>query len=269
MALAQIEQKLREFTGHDYITLTSRGNAAISAALSLLPRDKKVLIPAEGGWLGYKSIPPKLGLATEEVHCDTAKINLADLQKKVNSGQYSAVLYENPGGYFAEQPIEEIYKICKAAGCLVILDVTAGIGTILCNGQFTDMLVGSFGEWKVVDAGVGGFISCADQDLFARLNVEEFSDEEKLALILQKLEQVPQRLAFLQQQRQNILGKIPFSVLHPRDLGMVVIVPFNNTNERTRVIEFCAQQKLEWTECPRYIRVNQPAISIEIKRLTR
>ena len=38
-------------------------------------------------------------------------------------------------------------------------------------------------------------------------------------------------------------------------------------NVKQRIIDYCNENNLEFTECPRYIRINEPAISIEVKRL--
>ena len=50
-------------------------------------------------------------------------------------------------------------------------------------------------------------------------------------------------------------------------LGFVVIVKFDNDTDRLRILSYCTQNGLEYTTCPREIRVMQDAISIEVKRL--
>ena len=155
MIKQEIIPSLQKLTGHDFIDITTRGDAAITAALSVIPKDKAVLIPEEGGWLSYPKIPQKLGLAVIEVKCDDAKINILDLQKKLQEHNCGALLYQNPGGYFAEQPMKEIYSLCQEKKCLVIMDVSGSIATDLCDGKYADILVGSFGEWKLVEAKAG------------------------------------------------------------------------------------------------------------------
>ena len=51
------------------------------------------------------------------------------------------------------------------------------------------------------------------------------------------------------------------------DFGFVVVIKFTTEEEKEKIINYCGNHNLEWTECPRYIRLNKPAISIEIKRL--
>ncbi|MBI2125358.1 aminotransferase class I/II-fold pyridoxal phosphate-dependent enzyme, partial [Candidatus Woesearchaeota archaeon] len=134
MGKEEILAELQKLTGHNHLEITLRGDAAITAAIFLVPKDKILLIPEEGGWLSYPKIPKKLGLKVVEVKCDDARINLKDLQQKLQEHPCGALLYQNPGGYFAEQPMEEIYQLCQKNQCLVIMDVSGSIGTKLCNG---------------------------------------------------------------------------------------------------------------------------------------
>ena len=76
MVKNEIISSLQKLTGHSFIEITPRGDAAITAALSTILKDKIILIPEEGGWLHYKTGPKKIGLLTEEVKCDDAAINL-------------------------------------------------------------------------------------------------------------------------------------------------------------------------------------------------
>ena len=58
-----------------------------------------------------------------------------------------------------------------------------------------------------------------------------------------------------------------FRVVYPNDRSYVVIIKFSSDAEKEKLINYCQENDFPWTECPRYIRINQPAISIEIKRL--
>ncbi len=262
-----ILRQIRQLTGHMFITLTDRGNAAISAALALTAQNKKILIPAEGGWIHYKKAPKQLGLAYEEVACDDAKINLKDLQRKLTLGIFGTFLYQQPGGYFAEQPAEDIFRLCKKHQCLVIMDVSGALGTPLCSGANADILVASFGEEKLVNAGVGGFIS-SKNSLTENFSHGNKLSQEDLHRIQEALEKLPQRIAFLQEKRKKIIEDLKeFRVIHPKDFGFVVLVKFYTLQEKEKLIAYCKENNLPWTECPRYIRLNTPAISIEVKRL--
>ena len=284
MSKHKIISILKDLTGHEYIELTARGNAAIAAALSSLPKNTTVLIPEEGGWLSYQTMPKKLGLEMREVKCDDAAINVHDLEDTLRKHKPAALLYQNPGGYFAEQPMKKIYEVCKKNNCLVILDVSGSIGTELCDGKYADILVCSFGEWKLVEAGKGGFISCRSAALWKNIEpkIETIDDEILFAKILQKLEELPDRIGKLQLARDAVISDLKeYEVVHPNDNGFVIVVAFSTDeqreskkvtshfelSQRESLINYCTKNSLEWTECPRYIRLNRKAISIEIKRI--
>jgi hypothetical protein len=271
MPSSTITSHLQRLTRHRYLALVSRGNTAIKIALSGLPQDSTILIPEEGGWLSYKSMPPKLGLRVEEVKCNDSRINLQHLREKFFTQRYTALLYQNPGGYFTKQPFREIYELCRKNSCLVILDISGAIGTELGNGNYADILVGSFGKWKLVDAGIGGFISTKEKKVWDKLveNIPPFENQEALANIERKLEQLPQRIQYLTEQCAQVreeLERKKIEIVHRHDPGLVVVARFADDQEKKKIVDYCQEHDLEYTECPRYIRVNKPAISIEVKR---
>ena len=263
-------KSLRQLTRNPCLSLTTRGNAAIETVLKILPSPNSILIPEEGGWLTYHSLSAKLGLAFEGVQCHDALIDLADLETKLSRKKYVAFLYHSLGGYCAAEPIQEIYTLCQKYNCLVIMDVAGSIGTSLCDGRYADIIVGSFGKWKPINMGTGGFISCKEKSIFDKVisHLPPFPHPEKLPLLLQKINGLPQRLLFLQKRCQKIIKELTFPILHPQDQGLVAIVPFSTEQEKEIILAYCQKENLEWTVCPRYIRVNREAICIEVKRLT-
>lgn len=273
MSKEEVIAKIKELTGCKYVKLATRGNTAIDAAVS-----GKILIPEEGGWLHYQKFDH------DTVKCNDGKIDLDDLKKKLATGKYHAFLYQNPGGYFAEEPIQEIYKICKENNCLVVLDVSGSLGTELCDGDYADIIVGSFGRWKPVNAEVGGFVASNDRSLFRKVekNIKELKEESSLKIILEKLNGLQERLKFLTDKRKQVINDLKdFDIVHKDDFGLVVVVKFstdkekesNKTtsrfklSEKESIINYCKNNNLPWTECPRYIRLNKKAVSIEVKKL--
>ena len=257
----KVAEMLRQLTSHEYLTVVDSGDAAIKAAVELF---NVILIPEEGGWLSYKKLPKSY----DEVKCADSKINLKYLKQKLQAGRYNALLYQNPGGYFAEQPAQEIYQLCSSFGCKVILDVSGALGTKLCNGNYADILVGSFGSWKLADAGAGGFISARDKKVFEQLKAAALSDGALLQKIARKLVCLNARIEFLSNKRKKIINDLfGFKVIYPGDLGFVAVIAVADEQEKENLISYCVKEELEWTECPRYIRVNRQAISIEVKRL--
>lgn len=270
MPSKDIKSILQKLTGHSFIEIVPRGNAAITSALSIFPKGSAVLIPEEGGWIHYKKAPVQLGLKTMEVKCNDAKIDLVDLPEKLKSLQPAAFLYQNPGGYFAQQPMKGIYEICRKNNCLVIMDVSGSIGTSLCDGRYADILVGSFGQGKLVEAKVGGFISAKEGKVWEKLkeNIKIFAEENSLQIIYRQLQQLPQRIQYLQKIQEKIIEDLrDFEVLHPKDIGLVVVVKYDSEKEKQELVEYCVKNNYPYTECPRYIRVNKKAISIEVKKM--
>ena len=160
----KIKALLKEYTKHDLVELADRGNSAVLAALKCakkLRQGKHILVPDQGGWLTFLNYPLKLGFKVKKVKTGYGIIDLTDLRSKIENA--SAFIYTNPAGYFAEQPLKEIYEICRNK-CLVILDVSGSVGDELCDGKYADIVVGSFGKWKPVNLGYGGFISFKDKD---------------------------------------------------------------------------------------------------------
>ncbi len=269
----KVIHKISTFIPQQFIEVTTRGNTAIKAALSALPKDSTVLIPAEGGWLTYKEYPIELGLKIEEVACADAVLNLEDLEKKLQENnlqpeKVSALLYHHLGGYFAAQPIREIYGLCKRYNCLVILDVCGSFGTPLLDPRYADVLVGSFGKWKLIPARGGGFIACRDKVFFDNLEIDAMDDEKQFEIILQKFEELDDRVIFLLRKRAEIVHELAdHKVLFTDSPRFVVVVEFDNDESKQDILDFCKREKLEFTECPRYIRLMRPAICIEVKRL--
>jgi len=268
----QIIAKLKALTSKEYVEIVARGNAAIKSALKVVNEGSLVLIPEEGGWLTYPTYPPKLKLELNEVRCVDAVLDLVDLKRKIKTADM--LLYANPGGYHAEQPMEEIYQICQSNDCLVVMDVAGGIGTKLCDGRYADIVIGSFGRWKPINAYVGGFVSTNKTDLYERMksSFKLLDGEDNFQAILEKINGLDRRIEYLLERRKKVIADLEKQglgdkIINKDHLGFVVVVDYDNEQEKEKLINYCDGSKLEYTKCPRYIRINKKAISIEIKKL--
>ncbi len=275
-AYQDIIASLKKFTNHSSVRLTNCGNSAIFAALCIakqLGRDT-IIIPDQAGWISYKTYPKILGLNIEEVKTDDGIINLEALKKLAD--KKTAVIVPSFAGYFAEQPMKKIAEVCKKQNTLLIEDASSAIGDkTLCDGRISDIIIASFGKAKPVDLGYGGFISTNDRenlekirDVFSFIEFEE-SFQEKL---LEKLNGVEARLKKLFAQHDKIVKELEkykgFDVVHRQSRGINVVVRFKTDEEKNEIISYCEKNKLEYTMCPRYIRLEDKAVSIEVKRLT-
>ena len=263
--MKRILSKLKELTGKPHIQLTERGNKAINIALDLANQlDKKtVLIPDQGGWLYYKKAPKKFNLEIKEIKTKKGLLDLADLEK--NADKNSILLTCSMPGYFALDNIDEIMKIASKKGCLLVNDVSGSIGTDAA--KIGHILIGSFGKWKPINLQYGGFIATDEDEFYENFDASYF-DEEKYEALLEKFDQLPKKLKKFKETRKQILDDLQsFKIIHKNKKGINVVIKFDDDEVKQRIIDYCKESKLEYTECPRYIRVNEKAISIEVKRL--
>lgn len=253
--------ELRHIIKKKHIFLVDRGNSAIKIALKTAKemRYSKILIPDQGGWLTYRQFPKKLGFETEEIKTNCGLIDANSLSR-----MDGVLLYQSLAGYFAEQDVKDIRK--KFNG-LIILDV--------CNlsrktNLDADILIGSFGKAKVVDLGYGGFIATDKDEIAEKIDVSgcEFADIYRERLV-DKLLLAKKRLKYLYHKSKKAKKELKkFNVVHKDKRGINVIVKFKNSEEKEKIIDYCNKKEYEYTLCPRYIRVNEDAVSIELKRLS-
>ena len=265
---------LRAYTRHKHVKLVSRGNAAIFTAFHIAKRLNPkpfILIPDQGGWFSYKTYPKMLGFDIRTINTNRGVIDLMDLERKAQSG--AAFIVPSFGGYFAKQSMQYIYNICKKNDCLLIEDASGSLADKeLCDGACADIIIGSFGKWKIADAGYGGFISTKEKELIdeAKDSLSMISFRPDYPVLLEKLEKAPERLSALlnlQIKVKSELTSLDFKVVHPDLRGINVVVRYADEAEKERIIEYCDNKGFEYVQCPNYIRLEEEAISIELKRL--
>ncbi len=262
-------QALTKIIEHPYVELTSRGNAAIFYALYLAKKagKTKVFIPDQGGWFTFKTYPAILGMHVEVLKTDEGILN----QKTIPLSSDAVLLYAQPAGYFAAQDMESIYKQCNEK-TVVIVDVSGSIGDKeVCDGQYADIMVGSFSEWKPINIGYGGFLSAKERkwlesgkEILSTNKVHPSLPDE----LQKRLTGISERYTFFYKTAERVKKDLSsYNILRPDKKGINVVVAYHNEKEKKGIIEYCNNHKFEYTLCPRYIRVKRPAVSIEIKRL--
>ena len=271
MITEEAHKILKEMTRTSTIVLVERGNHAIIQAMQVCirhnPSRHGIIIPDQGGWLTYQHYPKKLKQKIIMLKTKYGLLDLKDLD--LRSKDACACIYENPAGYFAHQDTEKIFSICRKNGCLVILDVSGCLGDKkLCRGDHADIIVGSFGKGKPVDLGYGGFIASKDPDISLKA-VEASFDAEKIPHLIKKLKKLPGRLKHLYLACSDIKEDLKgMKIIHPSKKGIVVVVKHESQAEKEKIISYCQEKDLEYTLCPRYIRVMEHAVCIEVKRLS-
>jgi hypothetical protein len=258
-----IENKIQSLTKHREILILDRGNDAIYSAIEIVAKisnEKIILVPDQGGWISYLKYPPQLGFEVLKIKTNRGVIDLGDLE--IKSKKASAILFSSFAGYYAEQPLKSISEICRKNDCLVIEDVCGSLGDkVLCDGNLSDIIVGSFGKWKVVEAKIGGFISFNDKKWKKYVTKKcTINETQRLEIALALRKNKLKKLLFRQNQVKTELSNL--KIFHKDKRGVNVVV-----EKKPSVLIYCQENSLEIVECPKYIRVEEPAYSIELKRL--
>lgn len=263
--MTKVKPKLKELTGKELIRLTPRCNDSIDRCLNLAKRmgKTKVIIQDQGGWIHYKKAPPKLSLEIIYVKTNNGVTDLNHLKDIVDED--SIFLCNSMPGYIVYEDINSIYGICKSKDCLLINDVSGSIGTDIA--KVGDIIIGSFGRFKPVNLEYGGFCATDKTEFAANLKKSVFDVKRKKEL-LEKLENLSKKIQKFYEIRDNVISDLKkYDVIFKDRKGINVIVLFKDCEEKKEIIDYCDSNDLEYTFCPRYIRVEKDAVSIEIKRL--
>lgn len=260
------------YSKQPYNILTERGNSAIHAALFLVKQlgCTSILVPDQGGWLTFASLSKELGLDVQTVSTDKGLLSEKSFSS-VGVDRKSALLFTTLAGYFARQDTDLIERCCKQKNIFIIEDCSG-----VLNGDFFpigNILVASFGRHKLINNFHGGFVGFQEHEYLDILKehhiMEKISphnmDYQKLNTSLKKADQ---RYAFLVNKCNEIKNDLAsYAVVHRDKEGIVVVVEENEEQKIEQLKKYCAEKKLEFTLCPREIRMNHQGISIEVKRL--
>lgn len=263
--MESVKRKLNQLTNHEAVEITNRGNSAIFAALNIAKKvnnKKYILIPDQGSWYTHKTYPQLFGFVPRELKTNDGLILTDELRKYVRDA--SALIVPSLAGYFAEQDMHEISEICAKHSCLLIEDASGSIGdSKLCDGRYSDIIVGSFGKWEPVNVGYGGFISTNEELMkhaeFALSLVKVHPNSENEILAKLNENRLPKMMALAQTIKQAMSGA---NVIHATKRGINIMTEYSPF-----VIDYCKEKGYPHLVCPNQIRLNRKAISIELKRL--
>ncbi|MCK5025986.1 MAG: DegT/DnrJ/EryC1/StrS family aminotransferase [Nanoarchaeota archaeon] len=263
----EIKKQLIEFTGCSNIKIVKNGNKAILYALRIAKRLGKIniFIQDQGGWITYYQYPKRLNLEIIKLKTNFGLIDKHELASKLDDK--SVLLINSMPGYLALEDMGDIAAICRENKSMIINDISGSIGTD--NAKFGDIVVCSFGKDKPINYGDGGFIGVKDSDYFDIIEMQEISAGAGLA---DRIKTLNNRLAEINAIREQLLADLislgfQEKLIHPSRHGINIAVRFADETEKERVINYCNKNNVEYTICPRYIRVECDAVSIEIKRL--
>jgi len=266
------EDAIKKVTGHEHARVMGSGNAAIMAAMSTMKGP--VMIPDQGGWSGFRKIAEFYGLELTYLSTKMGVIHLETLEEQVKLKSPESLFITSFAGYMAEQPVKGIYDICEDNGVILVEDASGSVGDPLKNlacGDYSHIMVASTGSPKMVNVGNGGFISTNEPGIF-----------NNAAFILKTLKSSPVTCAGLVEEIKKTPGNLVKTiaaceflkkeieyVLHPEKRGINIAIPHDEPKSIARLL----RNNLKVmgggmiTVCPRYDRINQPAVCLEVKNL--
>lgn len=266
------EDSIKEITGHDHARVLGSGNAAIMAAMSTMKGP--VMIPDQGGWSGFRKIAEFYGLELLYLPTEMGVIHLETLEEQVKLKSPESLFITSFAGYMAEQPVKGIYDICEDNGVILVEDASGSVGDTLKNlayGDHSHVMVASTGSPKMVNVGNGGFISTNDHGMF---NDRGFilktlqGSPVTCAGMVEEIKRAPGNLVKTIKACEFLKKEIE-STLHPEKRGINIAIPHDEPKSVARLL----RNKLKVndggmiTTCPRYDRINQSAICLEVKNL--
>ena len=265
-------QLIKALTRANSVRLLPCGDSAIFSFLAVAKKigKRKVIIPDQGGWFGFKRYATILDFDIINLKTEDALIIPEILEN--HADEDSCMIYQNPGGYFVAQPIEDIWNVCKKHECLLCLDITGSIGSRNDFSDYADFIFSSFGRWKIINLGYGGFIGSSRyklnefRDVFRMFKTNFCCMENKLYSLISRANERYKKLHELAERTAKELAAKGFEVIHRDRLGINVCVRFKDDNELKALKEFCASNGFEYVECPFNPRIDAKALSIELKR---
>ena len=266
------EDAIKRVTGHEHVRVLCSGNAAILAAMC--NREGPVMIPDQGGWSGFRKIAEFYGLEVAFLPTKMGIIHLETLEEHLKLKTPESLFITSFAGYMAEQPVKGIYEICEDNGVILVEDASGSVGDPLKNlacGDHSHVIVASTGSPKIVNVGNGGFISTNDPKIF-----------NNAGFILKTLQSSPVTCAGLVEEVKNapenlvktidaceFLKKEIKDVLHLEKRGINLAIPVDEPKTTGRLLR--NNLKVNGggmiTVCPRYDRINQPVVCLEVKNL--
>jgi len=266
------EESVKKVTGHEHARVLSSGNAAIMAAMKTVKGS--VMIPDQGGWSGFRKIAEFYGLEVVYLPTMMGVIQPEILEEHLKIKSPESLFITSFAGYMAEQPVKDIYEICEDKGITLVEDASGSVGDPeknLACGEHSHIIVTSTGSPKIVNLGNGGFISTNDPGIFndAGFILKTLqSSPVTCAGLVEEIKKAPLNLIKTIEACEFLKKKIK-TALHPDKRGINIAIPTNDPKKMGRTLR--SSLKVEGggmiSTCPRYDRMNQPGVCLEIKNL--
>jgi 7-keto-8-aminopelargonate synthetase-like enzyme len=273
--LVNAEKSIKKFTKHEQVKIVNSGSSAILSVMSTLK--DSVMIPDQGGWVGFKKIAEFCGLKINYLPTEFGLVQVDVLEDFIEQFNPESLFITSFAGYMAEQPLKDIYKVCDDMGVIMVEDASGGIGDatgLLGNGEHAHVILASTGSPKTVNVGNGGFISTNNTKILeSAKNILSGlkADPVTCAGIAAEIENAPHIISktietcrYLKSQLNDFR-----EVLHIDKQGLNVGVP----DKSPKKLGYLLRRGLNVnggsiiTVCPNYNRIKSSAVCIEIKNL--
>ncbi len=266
------KKALAGIVGHEHVELLSSCDAALMLVLKSL--NGKVMIPDQGGWRGFKSLPRLFGIEVSEIETKLGLVDPESLAKEMRKERPTALFLTSFAGYIAEQPVKEIHEVCEEGGVLLVEDASGAIGDEkLGKAENADIIVGSMGSPKVLNLHAGGFVSTdkaevleGGKELLRACKISPIT----CAGIVEELRIAPEVVRALTSWADALKNELE-TAIHRNRRGVCVGLGV----ERPRAIAKRAYKRGLRTDqgaplltpCPEYNRFLKQGLAIELKKL--
>jgi len=166
----------RRYGGQTVLLFKGRQTITLALKSLELPKDSEIVINGFTCYAVYKAIK-EAGCRPVLIDIPKDDLNFSPqaLKEKFNN-KTKAVIVQNTLGYPCD--IEEITKICKEKGLILIEDIAHSAGSVYKNGKQVgtvgDITILSFSQDKIIDGISGGALIIRNSEF--RIQNSEFSD---------------------------------------------------------------------------------------------
>ena len=263
------ENAVSDLTGHKYSKIVNSGNSAIFAVMSRFKG--KIMVPDQGAWSGFSKIAKFLGLETIHLPTDLGLIDPEILSIELKKERPKALFLTSFAGYTAEQPINKIHRICRTEDVILVEDASGALGDEkgrLANGKHSDIIVASTGSPKIVNVGNGGIISTNQKEILDTSPKFLEADPITCVGITQEIKNAPSILSRTVS-ACNYLKKELDDIFHKDKRGVNVILKTKHPKILARELRSSLniQNGGMISKCPRYDRIMEKGVALEIKNL--
>lgn len=263
------EKDVCSLTGHKYSKMVNSGNSAIFTVMSAVKG--KIMVPDQGGWSGAVKIAEHLGRDLIYLPTQEGLIDPHLLKEMLVKERPEALFLTSFAGYTAEQPIKDIYRTCSDEGVILVEDASGALGDEtgrLANGKHSDIIVASTGSPKIVNVGNGGFISSDRKEVLETPLKFLEADHVTCAGISQEIKRAISILSKTISSCSYLKDELE-DVFHEDKRGVNVICKADKPGKLAKALRAAIKVRDGGmiSKCPRYDRIMENAVALEIKNL--